>query len=775
MKISQKLLISSILLSAIPVLLVSIIASQIATSKSSDAIHQIAQNQLVAIRDIKKKSIERYFKFIRGQILTLSDDRMVINAMQQFDEYYDSFTYEGVDENTATLRNKLSTYYVSEYDAHYKSSNNGESSNPSNLLQQISDTAVALQYTYIQANPNPLGNKDGLTLSNDGSSYSDAHATFHPHLSHYLKEFGYYDIFLVDNDGNIVYSVYKELDFATSLTSGPYADSEIAKVFREAHSSSSKEFTSITDFASYTPSYDAKASFMASPIFSKGQKIGVLIFQMPINGINNIMTQNQSWANSGLGQTGETFLVGSDLLMRSMSRAMFEDKDAHLETLRKNNVSTDIINEMNAKNSAIGLQPLGSPGVKAAVKGVTGFDIFEGYRHDNVLSAYAPIDIPGLEWAIISEINESEAFASATELSRSLITTMTVIAVIVVLVAIGVGFLIARSITLPVNRTVCMLEEIANGDGDITARLPENGNDELTQLSHFFNVFVEKIHDIMKKLDTSTRTLTSTSSELAEITERTNDGIANQKQQTELVAAAMQQMSTTVMEVSQNAQGAEESAREAEREAQEGNEVVASTISAISSLASDVERASSVIHKLETESENIGAVLDVIKSIAEQTNLLALNAAIEAARAGEQGRGFAVVADEVRTLASRTQESTQEIQTTIERLQQGAAEAVTVMDKSKHNAESSVNHAEKAGNSLNTIIDAVGAITQVNAVIATAAEEQSAVAVEINQNVNNINAISEENHKDAKNTLQTSNQLKGLSYDLESLVGQFKI
>ena len=206
----------------------------------------------------------------------------------------------------------------------------------------------------------------------------------------------------------------------------------------------------------------------------------------------------------------------------------------------------------------------------------------------------------------------------------------------------------------------------------------------------------------------------------------------------------MQEMSTTVMEVSRNAQGAEESAREAEQEALAGNQVVSSTIEAINGLSKDVDMAAKVIHKLETESENIGAVLDVIKSIAEQTNLLALNAAIEAARAGEQGRGFAVVADEVRTLASRTQESTQEIQTTIERLQTGAAEAVTVMDKSKHTAESSVDHAEKAGVSLNTIISAVGAITQVNSVIATAAEEQNAVAVEINNNVDNINHISEQ-------------------------------
>jgi len=243
----------------------------------------------------------------------------------------------------------------------------------------------------------------------------------------------------------------------------------------------------------------------------------------------------------------------------------------------------------------------------------------------------------------------------------------------------------------------------------------------------------------------------------------------------EQVATAMNEMTSTVQEVSRNANQAADAAVNADNESQTGNVVVTKTVDSINSLASEVANATTVINELKDDTESISSILDVIRGIAEQTNLLALNAAIEAARAGEQGRGFAVVADEVRTLASRTQQSTTEISSMIEKLQSGANSAVTVMQDSLERTETTVEHATKAGISLTSITAAVATINDMNLQIANAAKEQTEVAEDINKNIIEINMIAEQTSSHSKDTAQTSTELSDLAKQLAGVVGQFRI
>lgn len=335
-------------------------------------------------------------------------------------------------------------------------------------------------------------------------------------------------------------------------------------------------------------------------------------------------------------------------------------------------------------------------------------------------------------------------------------------------------FVMNKIIITPLTSLALRLQDICSGDGDLTARLKVEGKSEFAWVASSFNTFVKKIAKTIDSISYTSEKLTTSSHQLARTTQQTEQGVEKQLSETTQVASAMEEMTATVQEVARNAVNASNAAVTADAEAETGKNIVTRAMDEINQLASEVENAANVIHELENDSNSIGDVLSVIQGIAEQTNLLALNAAIEAARAGEQGRGFAVVADEVRTLASRTQNSTLEIQQTIERLQARAKQAVSVMDNGRKQAVSSVEQASSANASITTISGRIDTISDMNNQIASAAEEQTAVAEEINRNISNISAVANETSVGARSTTEACRELLELADQLRSTVGHFR-
>ena len=346
--------------------------------------------------------------------------------------------------------------------------------------------------------------------------------------------------------------------------------------------------------------------------------------------------------------------------------------------------------------------------------------------------------------------------------------------VVIVFVCIGIVLMIfSRFVFNPMRDLMSNMERAAAGDLTVNVKL--NGLSEIVVLSAALIKFIGSVRDQVQDINHNSDSLSTAAEELSIITGEASAGIQKQQSETAQVATAINQMSATVQEVAQHADAAADAAKGADLETTKGKEVVQNSMQQISLLASDIEQAMNVIRKLESDSDNIGSVMDVIKGIAEQTNLLALNAAIEAARAGEQGRGFAVVADEVRVLASRTQESTREIHEMIERLQAGARAAVSAMSESQERAQSTVEQASEATDSLETITEAVKNISQMNTQIASAAEEQSAVAEEINKSINNISEVAEKTAHGSAQTAKSSETLAQLALTLQKAVSKFKV
>ncbi|BAQ66330.1 adenylate cyclase [Geminocystis sp. NIES-3709] len=439
-------------------------------------------NQLTSIRASKAYQIKSYLQNIRNHTETLSEDPAIITAIQEFTQGYNELQTSSISPK---MDLKINEYYQEEFLTRLSKMEEGtpilESYTPKGIPSRY------LQYHYIAGNPYEVGKKQLLNNANDGSEYSKVHSRYHRIFRNIIEKFGYYDMFLIDPQGTIVYTVFKETDFTSNLQQGAYKNSNLGKLNSIVQNSKEKDYSEIIDFEPYEPSYNAPAIFIAAPIYDRSQFLGVLAFQLPVNEINNVMTGNRQWKQDGLGESGETYLVGRDFLMRSVSRFLIEDPVAYKNILKSLGTQDSTINRIEKYNTSILEQTVRTIGVEKALSGKEGTEIIRDYRDIPVLSSYAPLDLKGLDWVILSEIDLAEAYAPIYSFKNQIIISGTVLMVIVTLIAMGLAYLFVK----PINLLIANARKIAQGELDEIISITTK--DEFAELAISFNDMVRSL------------------------------------------------------------------------------------------------------------------------------------------------------------------------------------------------------------------------------------------------------------------------------------------
>lgn len=439
------------------ILLNTLLIGFISFSSSRQSLEDAFFDQLTAIKANKKRNIETYVEDIRNQTLMFSKSPMVVDCMKKIKEgFHNTDTHE--IRNMDSLKFKVIDFYEREF-IDLLNANSIIKINPEAFVNDDYKT-LYYQSQYLVDNVNPVGSKHLLDRFSKENRYNQVHGQYHPYFREYLNKFGFYDIFLIDHQtGHVVYSVFKEIDYASSLINGVHSNSGLGKVFKRTQDKQN-DVVVLSDFKPYHPSYDAPAAFIASPIYDDSGQVGTLVFQLSIDRINSIMTGDKGWKNDGLGDSGETYLVGSDFSMRSVSRFWLEDPKGYIKTLEENGIDSTTVQRIINTGTTIHWQEIRTKASEHAFEGNEGAEIINDYRGVPVLSSYSKLDIKGLDWVILSEIDEAEAFAPI----ESLKLQMFVVGIFILILSMIAATFLGNTLTRPVNILIQKMDQLAKGD-----------------------------------------------------------------------------------------------------------------------------------------------------------------------------------------------------------------------------------------------------------------------------------------------------------------------
>jgi methyl-accepting chemotaxis protein len=682
---------------------------------ATDTMNRQAETQLQTMRDVSQQRIRDYFERTIKHCVNISSYPFIAETAVDFKAAIKSYRAEHNlnDAEVERLRKELWATYQHDFAQTYKVYAGKEPAGLVERFAKLDPEAVALQHFYITDNPNPMERKfvkDTSLSTTHSCAYGRAHGRIHPAVRRFVESFGYRDLLIVDAESlRVMYSYCKEIDFGTSLREGPFAESSLAAAVREVLEKNKPDEYSFARYEQYFASYDEPASFVASGIYNGGKLVAVAVIQLPLDEVNRIMHVNTSF-----GKTGQLYLVGPDYRLRS---------DAYKEAFagaEKYTVSNSF-----SKNLLIETEP-----VKAALEGKWGVGLATSFHNpgEKMLMAWCPVEIvKGTHWAFIAEISEAEALAlvkqfgeRGREVTHSMMRMNFLILLIALVCIVVVAAVVARRLSTPLLRAAGNLQETVSQISAATTQLAASG--------------------------------TETAASIGETT------------------ATVEEIRQTAHVSSEKARGVENAAQQAVQVSATGRRAVTESIEGMYLIQQRMESiADSIVH-LSEQCQAIGEIIGTINDLADQSNLLAVNAAIEAAKAGDEGRGFAVVAKEVRNLAEQSKQATAQVKTILSDIQKATTGAVMATEEGGKAVTSGVRQSEETGRAIEELAKSIESAAQAAIQIAATSQQQLIGMDQMAYAMENVNQATHQNVDAARQLEDSAHKLDQLGQGLLALV-----
>jgi methyl-accepting chemotaxis protein len=832
MKIGQKLLLGAVALTLVPLALTSGLLWQGATSLSSETVNTQVRTQLGSLRDLKTQQLKDDVDARLAALRTLAANRATVEAMGKMKAAFASAAREAAKPDDAAAHRRAMLEFVDTQFAPEFAKRNPEKAPELTALIEARDASAArLQHAYIVANDNKLGEKDKLVEAPGALGYHALHAAYHPSFERAQKQFGFYDIFLIDTaTDQIVYTVFKELDFGTRLSDGIAAKSKLAEAYYRVKNAKSADDIHLSDFAPYLASYNDQAAFAAVPVFDGEQQVGVIAMQYPIDKINAVMSSNKGWSKIGLGQTGDAFIVGADMLMRSEARYSSEQMKTFADTLG-DRMEPAAKARMLAKNTSIGLVKIDTDITRPALAGESGVARFTDYRGVAAIGAYAPLKLAGLNWAVVAQIDAAEADAPVAALSMSTLwRSLAVAAAVLLAVGVAMSYFLRRFMQ-PITHLHETVNKVAQGASSARSQLKQA--DEIGELGRAFDKLLdERIAQLVRtqkeneQLNNSVIALLQTVFQLsnkdltarAEVTEdvigtlsssinqfsdetgrtlaevnqiaarvrETSEAVSQQagrvderaqddRQSLDQMSANLQRATKQLMQVAQLSEDSNKVAERASTATDGALRAVSATVRGMDELRDSISETEKRFKRLGERSQEISSAVSLINTISERTHMLAMNASMQAATAGEAGRGFAVVAEEVQRLSESSRQATTTISQLVQNIQLETNETLYTMNRLISQVVTQSQQAQQAGEQMTLTQSTTAQLVALVQQIAQFSEQQSLLARELQLSVAKLNKGSEQTVTAISEQTRSTGTLVDFSRRLADAVAQFKL
>lgn len=779
MKISTRLMLGSSLLTILAVVVSSSITGWLALDRSSEAVGRSVEQQFMAVAAGRQSSVSSQVQSHHDLLLSVANSRMTQEAIYGFVRPFVSYRYEVSPPKLEQLQQSMGDWYQEHYQPIYSERTRGETAPAADWLSAIRLEGLLLQQAYMADNPSGAGQLGEMIDPQDATIYGQQHLRYQASFREITSRYGYHDLMLIDAASHdVIYSVNKGPVFATSLKDGPFAQTALGELVAEMAADPRPDQFSVSRFSLFAGHFDEQVVFFGvpvlHPVYSPDKPLGYLVVQLPAERFTALMTADGNWQDTGLGATGDAYLVAADGRLITEPRPMLTQGEQTLATLDLSAQQPELRQDMQRYQALSGRYRFDSPAVQHAVAGESGLGQMANPFGTTVLMSWQPLQIGDTRFALITEQSLEESYGAVSAMRSEIVLSILLAVLVMGLIAAVASWLLTRMVANPLGRLSTSITAIVQ-QRDMTGRMPHRGADEIGAISLALNQLFETFAGLIARIRSTSEQTADAATRNVSTSQQCRDVALQQRQALTELDAESTALQESIRDVARLVGESASKARQADQSAERGYDSVSGVSRMIQQLAGEVTTSCDSMEQLQQAASDIVSVLDTIEGVAEQTNLLALNAAIEAARAGDQGRGFAVVADEVRRLSRSTQDATGQIQAMLDRLRSTVSEAALGLAQEQETAAQCLRGASQAEGLLVAIRDQVADITRASGEIDAAIMEESHRAQRMGDKLAGIH-LQAQKTAEAMTELTTSAQTQQqLAVQVQQAAAEFKV